>query len=228
MSSASTVTYTSVYTDSKPGRVFWGADDELSGGGSPQVIVYEYDGLPMQPVALPSPDYMPGPEHQPSPDYVSGPEHPPLPVEEQPLPADASPTALSPGYVADSNPNKDPEEDPEEDHTDYPEPFEDEDDDEEEEEHLAPADHFVVPAVDHVPSARDTEAFGMDESAPTPRLPQTKVPFAQTRLCRARKMVRLEPPMSPSIKARIAEYAASPTPPSPPPSLLSPWSSPLP
>ncbi|GJR05728.1 hypothetical protein Tco_0528712 [Tanacetum coccineum] len=34
--------------------------------------------------------------------------------------------------------------------------------------------------------------------------------------------------MSPSIEARIAEYAAAPTPPSPPPSLLSPWSSPLP
>ncbi|GKA37097.1 hypothetical protein Tco_0723662 [Tanacetum coccineum] len=51
MSSASTVTYTSVYTDSEPGRVFWGADEELSDGGSPRVIVYGYDGLPMQPVA---------------------------------------------------------------------------------------------------------------------------------------------------------------------------------
>ncbi|GJS49331.1 hypothetical protein Tco_0599452 [Tanacetum coccineum] len=30
MSSSSTVTYTSVYTDSEPGRVFWGADEELS------------------------------------------------------------------------------------------------------------------------------------------------------------------------------------------------------
>ncbi|GKB20671.1 hypothetical protein Tco_0854594 [Tanacetum coccineum] len=49
MSSSSTVTYTSVYTDSKPGRVFWGADEELSDGGSPRVIVYGYDGLPMQP-----------------------------------------------------------------------------------------------------------------------------------------------------------------------------------
>nr|GEZ83564.1 reverse transcriptase domain-containing protein [Tanacetum cinerariifolium] len=36
MSSASSaVTYTSVYTDSEPGRVFWGADEELSDGGSP-------------------------------------------------------------------------------------------------------------------------------------------------------------------------------------------------
>ncbi|GKC72546.1 hypothetical protein Tco_1118429 [Tanacetum coccineum] len=115
MSSASSeVTYTSVYTDSEPGRVFWGADEELSDGGSPRVIVYLYVGLPMQPVAPPSPDYVPGPEHPPSPDYVPGPEHPPSPVE--PLPADASPVALSPGYVEDS----DPEEDPEEDHADYP------------------------------------------------------------------------------------------------------------
>nr|GEY40351.1 hypothetical protein [Tanacetum cinerariifolium] len=35
MSSASSaVTYTSVYTDSEPGRVFWGADEELSNGES--------------------------------------------------------------------------------------------------------------------------------------------------------------------------------------------------
>ncbi|GJY76176.1 hypothetical protein Tco_0481292 [Tanacetum coccineum] len=76
--------------------------------------------------------------------------------------------------------------------------------------------------------AGDTKAFETDESAPTPRSPQTKVPFAQTRLCRARKTVRLEPPMSPSMEARIAKYAAAPTPPSPPPSPLSPWTSPLP
>nr|GEZ60734.1 hypothetical protein [Tanacetum cinerariifolium] len=34
MSSASSaVTYTSVYTDSEPGRVFWGANEELLDGG---------------------------------------------------------------------------------------------------------------------------------------------------------------------------------------------------
>ncbi|GJY21122.1 putative reverse transcriptase domain-containing protein [Tanacetum coccineum] len=33
--SSSTVTYTSLYTDSEPGRVFWGADEEPSDGGSP-------------------------------------------------------------------------------------------------------------------------------------------------------------------------------------------------
>ncbi|GJZ53070.1 hypothetical protein Tco_0607955, partial [Tanacetum coccineum] len=37
----------------------------------------------------------------------------------QHLSADASPTALSPGYIADSNPEED-KEDPEEDPADYP------------------------------------------------------------------------------------------------------------
>ncbi|GJX25063.1 putative reverse transcriptase domain-containing protein [Tanacetum coccineum] len=215
--SSSTVTYTSVYTDSEPGRVFWGPDEELSDG------------------ALPSPDYVPGPEHLPSPDYVPGPEHPPSPIEvpyvpeleyleylvpsdaeapleDQPLPADASPTALSPGYVADSDHFKSvfgyfssflKDE----------ESFEDEDDNEEEEEHLAPADSSTIPVVDHVPSVGDTEAFETDESAPTPRSPQIRVPFAYTRLRKARKTVMLEPPMSASMEARIAEHAATLTPP---------------
>ncbi|GJV29983.1 hypothetical protein Tco_1386431, partial [Tanacetum coccineum] len=79
------------------------------------------------------------------------------PIEDQPLPADASPTALSPGYIADFDPEED-EEDPEEDPADHPvdggdnddnESSDDDDDDddvvkdeedEEEEEHLAPAD----------------------------------------------------------------------------------------
>ncbi|GKE41790.1 hypothetical protein Tco_1469074, partial [Tanacetum coccineum] len=69
MSSASSaVTYTSVYTDSEPGRVFWGADDEeIIDGGIPQVIVYGYDGLRMQPVAPPLPNYIPGPEEPQTP-----------------------------------------------------------------------------------------------------------------------------------------------------------------
>ncbi|GJU19188.1 hypothetical protein Tco_1152530 [Tanacetum coccineum] len=139
MSSASSaVTYTSVYTDSEPGRVFWGAVEELSDGGSPPVIVYRYDRLPMQPVAPPSSDYIPGPEepqtppvpqdedeHEPmfiqphDPDYVPEPMYPeyiPLedehvfPAEEQPLPLVVSPTAESPGYVTESDPEEDPEE----------------------------------------------------------------------------------------------------------------------
>ncbi|GKF59848.1 hypothetical protein Tco_0176634 [Tanacetum coccineum] len=66
-------------------------------------------------------------------------------AEEQPLPAAASPTADSPGYVPKSDPEED-DEDPEEDPTDYPTARDDDDDedanedeDEEEEEHPAPA-----------------------------------------------------------------------------------------
>ncbi|GJZ45289.1 putative reverse transcriptase domain-containing protein [Tanacetum coccineum] len=205
MSSSSTVTYTSVYTDSEPGRVFWRADEELSDGGSPRVIVYGYDGLPMQSVAPPSLDFVAGPKHPPSLDYVPGPEHPPSPVE--PPPADASPTASSTGYVTDSDPDEDPEEDPKEDHADYPvdggddddEPFDDKYDDDEdeepfkdkddEEEHLALTDSSIVPVADLVPSTEDTEAFETDEFPPTPKSPQTKVPFSQTRLRRARKTI---------------------------------------
>ncbi|GJV08943.1 reverse transcriptase domain-containing protein [Tanacetum coccineum] len=140
MSSAtSDVTYTSVYTDSEPGRAFWGADyEEISEGGIPRVIVLGYDGLPLQPVAPPSPDYVLGPENlqilpvpqdederEPmfiqahDPDYVPEPIYPeyiPLeddhefPAEEQPLPPIDSPTTDSPGYVTESDPEEDPEE----------------------------------------------------------------------------------------------------------------------
>ncbi|GKF61868.1 hypothetical protein Tco_0181922, partial [Tanacetum coccineum] len=108
MSSASSaVTYTSVYTDSESGRAFWGADnEEISEGGIPRVIVYGYDELPIQPVALPSPDYILGPED---------PQTPPVPQDEdepgeQPLPPVDSPTAESPGYITKSDPEEDREE----------------------------------------------------------------------------------------------------------------------
>nr|GFC64427.1 hypothetical protein [Tanacetum cinerariifolium] len=91
------------------------------------------------------------------------------PMENQPLPADASPTALSPGYVVDFDLEKD-EKDPKEDLADYPankrdnvddELSNDDDDDnvekdeedKEEEEHLAPADPSDVSADDLVPSS---------------------------------------------------------------------------
>nr|GEV92802.1 reverse transcriptase domain-containing protein [Tanacetum cinerariifolium] len=37
--------------------------------GPPRAIIYGYDGLPIQPVAPPFSDYVPGPEHPPSPNY---------------------------------------------------------------------------------------------------------------------------------------------------------------
>ncbi|GKB77505.1 hypothetical protein Tco_0944400 [Tanacetum coccineum] len=123
--------------------------------------------------APPSPDYVPGPEEPeqapPSPVYVSYvpepayPEFMPLedevlPAEEQPLHAALSPTADSPGYVPipeeeSGGDDEDPEEDPGE-----------------EEEHPAFADSIAVAllAVDHAPSAEETEPFETDEFAATP------------------------------------------------------------
>nr|GEW66058.1 putative reverse transcriptase domain-containing protein [Tanacetum cinerariifolium] len=247
----------SPWTNSEPWRKY---GEESAEVGSSRVIIYGYDGLPMQPVSPPSPDYVPGPEHPPSPDYVLSPKHPPscveipyvpkpeypeylvpsdgeAPLEDQPLPVVASPTAASSGYVAHSNPDKDSEEDLKDDYADYPvdggdgddepsddddddedtddedeEPFEDEDDDEEEE-HLALADSSVIPIVDPVLPAGDTEALEADEPAPTPRSPHTIILLSQTRLHRARKTVRLEPPMSASMEVCIAIHAALLSPP---------------
>nr|GEX76200.1 putative reverse transcriptase domain-containing protein [Tanacetum cinerariifolium] len=175
------------------------------------------------PVAPPSPDYVPGPEHPSSSDYV-------------------------PGYVVDSDPKKDPEDD----HAEYPadgrdgddepsdednddddtydedeEPFEDEEDDEGEEEHLAPANSSVVPIVNPVLPVGDTEALEANEPAPTPRSPHTIILLSQTRLRRARKTVILEPPMSASIEACIARHDALLSPPLHVPSPPLPLPSPL-
>nr|GEY25269.1 hypothetical protein [Tanacetum cinerariifolium] len=123
--SSSTVTYTSVYSDSEPWRFQWVSDVE------PQL---PYAALQFPEQAPPSPDYVPCPEHPPSPDYVLGPEYleyivssdDEVPIEDQPLPADTLPIILSPGCIADSDLEEDPEEDP----TDY---LADGGDDEEEE-----------------------------------------------------------------------------------------------
>ncbi|GKG00570.1 hypothetical protein Tco_0302260, partial [Tanacetum coccineum] len=160
--------------------------EDLSDIGSPRVVRPEREGLPWMlddpyvQVALqapPSLDYIPGPEEPqspPLPDFVPDPvylEYMPqedevFPIEEQPLPAAASPTAQLPDYVPESDPEADLEEDgdedPKEDPVDYPadggddsddedESSEDDDevdiavdDDKEEEEHPAPADSADV------------------------------------------------------------------------------------
>ncbi|GKG05036.1 hypothetical protein Tco_0315423, partial [Tanacetum coccineum] len=158
--------------------------------------------------APPSPDYVPSPEYPPSLDYVPGPKYlgyvapanDEISVEDQPLPANASPIVLSLGYIADSDPSEDPKEDP----VDYPADGGDDDDEEEEEEsseddndeeeeeepfeedkeekeHIALTDSAALPVTDLVPSAEETEPFEIDESAPAPpppRSPRTKVPFS--------------------------------------------------
>ncbi|GKF09806.1 hypothetical protein Tco_0044030, partial [Tanacetum coccineum] len=146
----------------------------------PLVIVYGYDGLPIQPVAPPSPNYVPGPEY---PEYLD-PSDEEIPIEDQPYAVVDSPIALSPSYVADSDPEEDSEDGP----VDYPADGGDDDDDdssnddeeeeeasEEEEEHLALVDSVIAPAVDPVPSFEETKPFETDESAPMPFPSEAKV-----------------------------------------------------
>ncbi|GJV34711.1 putative reverse transcriptase domain-containing protein [Tanacetum coccineum] len=200
-------------------------------------------------------DYIPSPKEPQSPpplDYVLEPIYPEyMPykdevflAEEQPLPATASPTAQSPDYVLESDPEADPEEDvnedPKEDPIDYladggddgddeegsSEDDKDDDmdieadDDEKEEEHPALADSVVValPAADQAPFAEETEPFETDESTATP-------PPHPTYRVTARISIPAPVPTLVWSDAKVARLLAISTPPSSP---LSPWSSPLP
>nr|GEY80522.1 hypothetical protein [Tanacetum cinerariifolium] len=238
-SASSTVTYTSVYTDSESGRVFWRADEELSDGGSLRVIVYGYDGLPMLPVAPPSPDYphdldsMPEPIY---PGYIPLKDEHVLPAKEQQLPHVVSPAAESPEYVAKSDPEEDPEE-YEDDETedglvDYPmdggddrddddgdsfgDDANDEDEDEEEEEdeeHLSPADYaIVIPTYELVspPEGAEPAAISFPLEAEVERLLAMPTPSPST-------LTSLSPPSTKECLARCTAPAALPSPPLPPP-----------
>ncbi|GJT74075.1 putative reverse transcriptase domain-containing protein [Tanacetum coccineum] len=229
---SSVVTYTSVSSDSN-GPSSWGIS-LVNAGELPEID--PYDEVSQQGQAHPlSPAYVPEPmeldehveDHPYADDASPTAESPGYIVDSDSIKEDTDEDSIDyPDEPEDGK--KDVDEDPEEDPSEEHEPEDDDDDDdtddedeeptedEEEEEHLAPADSSVVPVVDHVPLAGDTEAFETDESAPTPRSPQTRVPFSQTRLCRARKTDRLEPPMSASIEARIAEHTAVPIPPTSP------------
>ncbi|GJZ71443.1 hypothetical protein Tco_0635294 [Tanacetum coccineum] len=212
--SSSTVTYTSVNFDFEPWRFQWVSDEELE---ALEKALQSPGQAPLSLNNVPEPEY---------PEYLV-PSDTKEPIEDQSLPDDVSPTTLSPGYVADSDPEEDPEEDPaeyladrgddddddEDDDDDDDEDDEDDEEDEEKEEHLAPIDSTTLPVVDLVSSAKDTEAFETDKSAPTPPSPRSR---------RARIFVRPQTPMSVAVEALIAEYASAPTPPSPPPSPLTP------
>ncbi|GJR95718.1 hypothetical protein Tco_0267892 [Tanacetum coccineum] len=239
--------------------VFWGADEEISDGGSRRVIVYEYDGLPMQPVAPASPDYIPDPEepqaplvpqdedeHEPmfiqahDPDYVPEhvyPKYIPLedehvfPAKELPLPPVDSPTAESPRYVVESDPEEDPEEYEDEETEDGPVDYpmdggddgddddgdsseddadEDEDDEEEEEEHLALSDSaIVVPTVEPVSSPKGTK----------PIIPPPSTEISTTG---ARITVRLQASISLPPEVEVERLLAMTTPSPSPPISLSP------
>nr|GEZ55608.1 hypothetical protein [Tanacetum cinerariifolium] len=193
----STVTYTTVSSpyEGRSGDVSPGVD------GPPVMPKDPYAYVVAAFQALPSPDYVPGPEEPeqapPSPVYIPyvpepvyleyiPPKDDVFPAEEPPLPAAASPTADSPGYIPESDPDEDPEddddEDPEEDPADYPadhdddeeeeEPSgddadgedeeQDEDDDDKEEEHPASADSIPPP-----PTLRVTARISFRPQPPT-------------------------------------------------------------
>ncbi|GKD95670.1 hypothetical protein Tco_1379567 [Tanacetum coccineum] len=231
--SHATVTYTSILSDYQ----------EPSDAGSPRVIIYEYDGLPIDlldpfveaamqaltissttcrflkqhpasPFLPPSPDYVPGLEHPASPFYVPEPKYPEYLVpdddevhlEDQPLPTDASHTALSLGYIVDSDPEEDPKDESEDGPTDYPADGGDDDDDddsseddandeedeveessdsdeEEEDEHIAltvpaPAIHDVTP-ISFPPEAKVARLLAIPTPPPSPvsPLPYPLPPF---------------------------------------------------
>nr|GEV52421.1 putative reverse transcriptase domain-containing protein [Tanacetum cinerariifolium] len=234
MSSASSaVTYTFVYTDSEPGRVFWGADEELS-DREPQTPPTpqdedEHELMFIQPHHL---DFMPEPIY---PEYIPLEDEHILLAEEQPLPPVVSPTAESLGYVAESDLEEDLEEyeeDETEDGTvDYPmdegddgddddnnssgydaddEDEDEEDEEEEEEEHLAPADSTGVIPIDELASSPEgTE----------PILPP---PSTDTATIGARITIRPQTSISLPPEAEVERLLAMPTPSPSPLTSLSP------
>ncbi|GJW08376.1 hypothetical protein Tco_1570799 [Tanacetum coccineum] len=136
---------------------------------------------PTLPVEVP---YIPDPEY---PEYLV-PSDAEAPLEDQPLPTDALPTALSLGYMVDFDPDKNPEEDLEEDHADYLADGGDDDDE--------PPDNDRIRAL-------ETDGLHLHHITSIYRR-GIHSPSLRTCLRRAQKTVILEPPMSPSMKARIA------------------------
>ncbi|GJU50391.1 hypothetical protein Tco_1219946 [Tanacetum coccineum] len=182
------------------------------------------------------PDYVPKPMY---PEYIPLEDEHVFLVEEQPLPPIDSPTAESPGYVVESDPEEDPEE-YEDDETengpvDYPmdggedgddddgdssgdnaddkdkdEEGEVEEDEEEDEKHLAPADSAViVPTVKLVSPPEGIE----------PIIPPPSTDITTTR---ARIIVLLQASISLPPEAKVKRLLAMPTPPPSPPISLSP------
>nr|GEU55321.1 hypothetical protein [Tanacetum cinerariifolium] len=230
-----------------------------------EVIVNGYFGMPMDPLdpyeqlvmeAPPSPDYIPGPETPPSLDYIPGPEYPEylppaddvFPAKEQPLPAAISPTAESPGYIMNSEPEMDPEEEDGDDEKskgdsiDYPtsrgdddvdndgddfsedgadneDEEESSDSEEEEEEHLA----STVPAPALHSSISASEDSNQTEPFEEGKTAPTPPPSAYR--VTARIFVRPHIPMPFPSESEVERLLAIPTPPLSP---VSPTSYPLP
>ncbi|GJR24961.1 hypothetical protein Tco_0973488 [Tanacetum coccineum] len=214
-SEGSTVTYTTV---SSP---FEGLSDIRSPGvdGPPMMPEDPYSYVMASFQDSPSSDYVPGPEEPEqaplSSKFVPEPVYPEfkpleddaLPAEEQPLPAALSPNAKSPGYIDESYPDEDPEEDP----VDY---LADEGDDEDDDKSSDDDDD----------DDDDVEEDEEDEEEENPALAES-VPPPPVHCVTVRMSIREQPPTPFWFEAEIARLLDIP---SPPPSPLSLWSSPLP
>nr|GFD23700.1 hypothetical protein [Tanacetum cinerariifolium] len=148
----STVSYTSISSDSDPSA--WGIP-LMDAGEVSEMDPYEevaQQGQAAPPSSAYVPDLMELKHHVPV--YVL--EHVEDPEEE----SKGDPKEDPIDYAIDADDDEDEEESSE-------------DDDDEEEDHLAPADLTVVAssAVDHVPSAEETDPFKTDESAARPPPP---------------------------------------------------------
>nr|GFB07901.1 hypothetical protein [Tanacetum cinerariifolium] len=130
-SEGSTVTYTTVSNpyEGRSGDISPGVDGPPVMPKDPYAyVVAAFQALPLPDYAPPSPVYIPYVLEPGYPEYIP-PEDDVFPAEEQPLPAAASPTAKSPGYIPESDPDEDPKEDNDKDLEEDPA---DHDDDEEE------------------------------------------------------------------------------------------------
>ncbi|GKF15110.1 hypothetical protein Tco_0056572, partial [Tanacetum coccineum] len=205
---SSAVTYTSISSDSN--GLSWGIP-LVNAGELSEMDPYE------EHVSV----YVPEPEH---PEYHV-PSDDDIQVKDQPYADDASPTAESPRYIADSDLM---EEDTDEDSIDYPDKPEDDDEDPEEDtskEHELEDDNEDPeedPNEEHEPEDEDTkeeEPFeGSDETKPFEE-DETAVTPPPPRHRRARISVRPQTPMAASTQALIVAFAAGS-----PPFLLPPTS----
>nr|GEU66958.1 transposase, MuDR, MULE transposase domain protein [Tanacetum cinerariifolium] len=147
------------------------------------------------------PDYVPEPMY---PEYILLEDEHVFLIKEQPLPPVDSPTAESPRYVVETDPEEDLEEyedDESEDDDAYDEDEDEDEDDEEEEEHLTLADTaVVVPTVEPVSPPEGTE-------------PVIPPPFTDNTTTRARITIWLQASISLPPKAEVERLLAMPTPP---------------
>ncbi|GKE19259.1 hypothetical protein Tco_1426836, partial [Tanacetum coccineum] len=206
---SSAITYTFVYTDSEPGRAFWGADDEdISEGGIPRTPPLPQDEDEREPMFVQAhdPDYVPKPVY---PEYIPSEDEHEFLAEEQPLPPVDSPTAESPGYVTESDPEEDPEEyeddETEDGPVDYPMDDEDKEDEEgEEKEHLAPADSAIVVPVDE-------PIFPSEGTEPVIPPPSTDITIGARITVRPQTSISLPPEAE--VERLLAMTTPSPSPP---------------